>query len=51
MPSNKDYVAIVYEHVADGENGHGVVGELLEFLWLTGFSLILYGYYPFGSGR
>ncbi|KAK5999024.1 hypothetical protein PT974_01411 [Cladobotryum mycophilum] len=39
MPFNKNYMAIVYEYVEDGENDHTAVGKVLEFLWLTGFSL------------
>ncbi|EHK22894.1 uncharacterized protein TRIVIDRAFT_119569, partial [Trichoderma virens Gv29-8] len=39
MLSTKDYIAIVYEYVEQGENDHAVVGDVLEFLWLAGFSL------------
>ncbi|KAL7948141.1 hypothetical protein V8C42DRAFT_363564 [Trichoderma barbatum] len=39
MPSSSDYIAIIYEYVEEGENDHVVVEEVLEFLWLTGFSL------------
>ncbi|KAL7794233.1 hypothetical protein V8C37DRAFT_376955, partial [Trichoderma ceciliae] len=39
MPLGQDYIAIVYEYVEDGENNPAAVEQVLEFLWLTGFSL------------
>ncbi|EHK16133.1 uncharacterized protein TRIVIDRAFT_195990 [Trichoderma virens Gv29-8] len=40
MPLNRDYIAIVYEYIKDGENGPAIVKQMLEFLWFTGFSLV-----------
>ncbi|RSM19764.1 hypothetical protein CDV31_001395 [Fusarium ambrosium] len=35
---SKDYTAIVYEYVEEGENDEAVVEEVDRFCWLTGFS-------------
>lgn len=37
MSFEKDYIAIVYECVEEGENDPTAVGEVLKFLWLAGF--------------
>jgi hypothetical protein len=39
MSCDQDYIAIVYEYIEHGDNDHAAVEQVLEFLWLTGFSL------------
>lgn len=41
MSADKDYTAIVYEYVEEGENPPDVVEEVADFFWLAGFSHIL----------
>ncbi|KAF5974095.1 hypothetical protein FBULB1_7927 [Fusarium bulbicola] len=38
MPAEKEYTAIVYEYVEEGENHPDVVEEADKFFWLTGFT-------------
>lgn len=37
MQRDKDYIAVVYEYIAEGPNDPDVVEEVGRFLWLVGF--------------
>ncbi|KAK8141881.1 hypothetical protein G3M48_009724 [Beauveria asiatica] len=41
MPSDENYIALIYEFVEDGENEPRAVDEVLEFLWHAGFCFTL----------
>lgn len=41
MSVDKEYTAIVYEYVQEGENPPAVVEGVANFLWLAGFSHII----------
>lgn len=38
MSPDKEYMAIVYEYVEEGENDPDTVQQALDFFWLAGFS-------------
>ncbi|KAH8654680.1 hypothetical protein BGZ61DRAFT_203700 [Ilyonectria robusta] len=38
MSADKEYIAIVYEYIEEGENRPAVVEEVANFFWLAGFS-------------
>lgn len=38
MPSDKEYLALIYEYIEEGENHEAVVEDVDRFFWLAGFS-------------